>query len=70
MQDSAADNLLADGLDSVRREIRRCAEKAGRNADEIQLIAVSKTRSLDELCRGGVCEHPEYGQACSFRGAI
>lgn len=49
MQGSAADNLLADGLDRVRREIRRCAEKAGRNADEIQLIAVSKTRSLDEL---------------------
>ena len=49
MQGSAADNLLADGLDTVRREIRRCAKKAGRNADEIQLIAVSKTRSLDEV---------------------
>lgn len=49
MQGSAADNMLADGLDRVRAEIRRCAEKAGRHGDEIQLIAVSKTRSLDEV---------------------
>jgi len=40
---------IADNLTRVQREIRRCAENAGRNVDDIRLIAVSKTRSLDEV---------------------
>ena len=42
--DCAASNLL-----SVQQEIQQCAERAGRDSNEIRLIAVSKTRSLDEV---------------------
>lgn len=44
-----AENVLAENLNRVLREIQQCALKAGRNKDDIQLIAVSKTRSLDEV---------------------
>lgn len=40
---------IGDNLSSVRREIESCAKNAGRDAAEIRLISVSKTRSLDEL---------------------
>lgn len=40
---------LADNLSTVRKKIQTCAKKAGRDINEIRLIAVSKTRSLDEV---------------------
>jgi PLP dependent protein len=40
---------LADNLSSVQQRIKQCAEKAGRDVKDIRLIAVSKTRSLDEV---------------------
>lgn len=44
-----AETQFADNLSRVRREIHQCAVKAGRDANEIRLIAVSKTRTLDEV---------------------
>lgn len=43
------DNLLADNLHKLQQEIQQCAEKSGRDVNEIRLIAVSKTRTLDEV---------------------
>ena len=43
------DNCLADNLAKLQQEIQQCAEKAGRDINAIRLIAVSKTRSLDEV---------------------
>lgn len=40
---------LAENLSRVRQRIRNCAQQAGRNTDDIRLIAVSKTRSLMEV---------------------
>ncbi len=40
---------LAENLTAVRHRIQQCAEVAGRDVHEIQLIAVSKTRSLEEV---------------------
>ena len=40
---------IAENLYRVQQEIQRCAERAGRDSNDIQLIAVSKTRSLDEV---------------------
>jgi len=40
---------LADNLSKVQQNIKRCAEKSGRDLNQIHLIAVSKTRSLDEV---------------------
>jgi len=42
-------DILADNLARVQQKIQHCAEKAGRNINEIRLIAVSKTRSLDAV---------------------
>jgi len=40
---------IADNLSRVQREIRRCAENAGRDANDVRLIAVSKTHTLAEV---------------------
>lgn len=45
----ATENQLAKNLATVLRQIQLCAEKAGREKDEIRLIVVSKTRTLDEV---------------------
>jgi len=42
-------DVLAENLSEVQQKIRQCAESAGRNVDDICLVAVSKTRSLDEV---------------------
>jgi len=42
-------DVLAENLSEVQQKIRQCAETAGRNVDDICLVAVSKTRSLDEV---------------------
>jgi len=40
---------LAENLSELQLKIKSCAEACGRNVDDIQLIAVSKTRTLDEV---------------------
>lgn len=42
-------NNLVDNLSIVQQNIQQCAEKSGRDVNDIHLIAVSKTRSLDEV---------------------
>ena len=49
MIDTVAENLLAVNLNRVQQKIQQCAERAGRDINEICLVAVSKTRSLDEV---------------------
>ena len=49
MTDTVAENLLAINLNRVQQKIQQCAERAGRDINEIRLVAVSKTRSLDEV---------------------
>lgn len=40
---------LHENLEEVRKKIQQAAQKCGRNADEIKLIAVSKTHPADVL---------------------
>jgi len=40
---------LAENLSRLQLKIKACAEASGRNVNDIQLIAVSKTRTLDEV---------------------
>lgn len=40
---------LAENLRQLQQEIKQCAQTAGRNSADIQLIVVSKTRTLDEV---------------------
>lgn len=49
MQDAKAENNLSENLAQVRRKIEQAAEKANRNADEIKLVAVSKTHPAEVL---------------------
>lgn len=44
-----SETKLAENLSRVRQKIQQCADKAGRDKNDIRLIAVSKTRSLDEV---------------------
>ncbi len=59
------DNGLADNLAKLQQEIQQCAEKAGRDINAIRLIAVSKTRSLDE-----VRSVASLGQVCFAENTI
>lgn len=42
-------NKLSENLTEVRRKIENAAKRAGRNAEEIKLIAVSKTHPVEVL---------------------
>ena len=42
-------NCIAENLSEVQQNIKQCAEKSGRDVSKIQLITVSKTRTLDEV---------------------
>jgi pyridoxal phosphate enzyme (YggS family) len=49
MQEAQAKNSLRENLAEVGRKIAEAAEKAGRDADEIKLIAVSKTHPSEVI---------------------
>ncbi len=42
-------STIADNLQRVQQNIKRCAEQSGRDSSDILLVAVSKTRSLSEV---------------------
>lgn len=44
-----ADTKIGDNLERVRDRIARAAEKAGRDPEDVTLVAVTKTRSLEEI---------------------
>ena len=41
--------MVTENLEAVRREIRAHAEKAGRNPDDVLLLAVSKTKPESDI---------------------
>lgn len=49
MREATTENYLRENLAEVRRKIKEAAEKSERNADEIKLIAVSKTHPVSVL---------------------
>jgi len=53
---------LAENLATIRSEIQRCAQHAGRESDDIQLVVVSKTRSLDEVKQAAQCGCNVYAE--------
>jgi pyridoxal phosphate enzyme (YggS family) len=56
---------LADNLSAVQKKILECATSSGRNVNDIRLIAVSKTRSLED-----VKAIAELGQTCFGENTI
>jgi PLP dependent protein len=49
-------------LETVQQRIRAAAEAAGRQPDEIQLIAVSKTNSSDRIAQVYGCNQRHFGE--------
>ncbi len=49
MQDAQAKNYLRENLSQIQEKIELAAKKANRNADEIKLVAVSKTHPVNVL---------------------
>ncbi len=54
--------MLADKYDSVCQQIRRACENANRSTDEVQLLAVSKTRSAEEVRQLHACGQSAFGE--------
>lgn len=54
--------MLADKYDSVCQQIRRACENANRSTDEVQLLAVSKTRSAEEVHQLHACGQSAFGE--------
>jgi pyridoxal phosphate enzyme (YggS family) len=42
-------SIISDNLDQVREQIRTAARQAGRNPDDVSLLAVSKTRPAEDI---------------------
>jgi pyridoxal phosphate enzyme (YggS family) len=40
---------IAENLERVREQVARAAEKSGRNAEEVELVAISKTHEADKV---------------------
>ena len=55
-------SYIARNLDDVRSRIRRAAQDAGRSADEVRLLAVSKTFSLDHVRAAAAAGQADFGE--------
>ena len=57
-----SNSTISENLLCVRRQIARAAEAAGRNADEINLVAVSKTVDPEHVRAAMDCGHNAFGE--------
>lgn len=53
---------IADNLRSVRERIDAAARKTGRTGDDVTLVAVTKTRSVEEIEEALVCGVTDIGE--------
>ncbi len=58
----AMQNCLRENLAEIRQKINRAAQKAGRNPNEIKLVAVSKTHPAEVLLRAIEAGASVYGE--------
>ena len=54
--------MVAENLEQVRRRVAAAAERAGRNADEITLISVSKTKPVELLMEAYEAGSRDFGE--------
>ena len=55
-------SYIARNLEDVRSRIRMAAQDAGRSADEVRLLAVSKTFSLDHVRAAAAAGQADFGE--------
>jgi len=65
MSASSGKSVLAERLEAVQQEIAHCAKRAGRETQDITLVAVSKTHTLEQ-----VKAVAELGQRCFGENTI
>ncbi len=53
---------IAKSLELTRRRIRQAEQKYGREPGSVKLLAVSKTRSVDEICAARECGQFDFGE--------
>lgn len=55
-------NSICENLQSVAQQIENACQKAGRSADEIQLVAISKTKPLSNIEAAFDCGQIHFGE--------
>ena len=55
-------NTIFERIEAVRNEIAGACMKSGRKVDEVKLIAVSKTRSAEEIIEAYRCGIRDFGE--------
>jgi pyridoxal phosphate enzyme (YggS family) len=57
-----SDQDIAQNLKTIQQKIEQAASKAGRNADEITLVAVSKTKPVNDIYEAISAGHLQFGE--------
>jgi pyridoxal phosphate enzyme (YggS family) len=60
--DHASNNILRDKLHAVQARIAAACAASGRAADSVQLLAVSKTFSADDVRQVAACGQHDFGE--------
>jgi pyridoxal phosphate enzyme (YggS family) len=55
-------SLLAQNIAQVRETIARACQRAGRSPESVRLVAVSKTRTADEVAEAVACGLRHFGE--------
>ncbi len=55
-------NHIAENLLSIRAQIKQCAVTAGRDANNIKLLAVSKTKPVSDIVLAYEAGHRSFGE--------
>lgn len=53
---------IRENLETVQNKIKAAAEKCGRNADEIKLVAVTKTYTIEAMNEAALCGVTDVGE--------
>lgn len=53
---------ICDNIKNIKKKIITACERSGRSPDDITLIAVSKTRSVDDIHQAAACGQRHFGE--------
>lgn len=53
---------ICQNIENVKKRIKKACENAGRNTDEVMLVAVSKMKPLDDIKKALGCSHLHFGE--------
>lgn len=54
--------MICDNLKRIRKNIAIAAERSGRSADSVQLVAVSKRQNLEKIRQAAACGQQVFGE--------